>query len=207
MTEWFMFGITAIYALLTFFIWRSNKKSVEEMKLSRELAYRPEVIAFFYEKQGGLYFQIKNIGSRAAFDTIVKINPIFNMHTYTNENNFMTVHSGQGFDTYEEKRIKLLAPNQYLETFVGVQSEIINSYYKSIETDIRNKGSLDTIIELSYNSYGEGKEYKEYYDVTLLDYQSHKGIRIHGVHEGVKELDKINKNLSEIKAELEKVKR
>lgn len=29
MTEWFMFAVTAIYALLTFFFWIANKKSVE----------------------------------------------------------------------------------------------------------------------------------------------------------------------------------
>ncbi|MBP2078672.1 cell division protein FtsL [Oceanobacillus polygoni] len=28
-TEWFMFAVTVIYALLTFFIWIANKKSVE----------------------------------------------------------------------------------------------------------------------------------------------------------------------------------
>lgn len=220
MSDWLMIGITAVYALLTFFIWRANKNSVKEMKLARqetvlareemviarELAYRPEIIAFFYEKQGGLYFQIKNIGTRVAFDTVVKINPIFNMYTYIHENNFMTVHSGQGFNTYEEKEIKVLAPNQYLETFVGVQSEIVNAYYKSVEENIENKGSLDAKIDLSYYSYGKKEKFKEDYDVTLLDYQSHKGIRIYGVHEGVKELDKINKNLSEIKTELKKVK-
>ena len=206
-----MFIITAIYALLTYLIWRSNTNSVKEMKLAREemilvreLAYRPEIIAFFYEKQGGLYFQIKNIGSRTAFDTTVRINPTFNMYTFTHENNFMTVHSGQGFDTYEEKRIKVLAPNQYLETFVGVHSEIVNAYNKSVEENIENKGSLDTKIYLSYYSYDKENNFKEDYDVTLLDYQSSKGIRIYGVHEGVKELDKINKNLSEIKSELKK---
>lgn len=197
-----MFGITFIYALLTFFIWRANKKSVDEMKLTRELAYRPEVIAFFYEKHGGLYFQIKNIGSRVAFNTKVRIDPVFNIFTYTAENNFMTVHAEQGRPTYEEKNIKVLAPNQSLETFVGVENEILNYYYKSVETNERNKDSLESTIELIYYSYNKDKKYQEKYDVTLLDYQKHGGIIIKDIHHGVKELEKMNRNLSEIKTEL-----
>lgn len=204
MNEWFMIVITAIYALITFFIWRANKKSVDEMKLSRELAYRPEVIAFFYEKQGGLYFQIKNIGSRAAFDTTVMINPSFNIHTHIGDKNFMEVDYDKTKGSYYKKKIKLLAPNQYLETFVGIQDEIIKGHNKSSENVIENKEDLEGIIELNYYNYGKEAEYKENYDVTLSDYQSHKGIRINGVHEGVNALNKINENLSEINTALKK---
>ena len=203
-SEWLMVIITAIYSFVTILIFIANKESVSEMKLSRNLAYRPEIIAFFYEEKGGLYFQIKNIGSRAAFDINVKIDPIFNIYTYTGENNFMTIHSGPGHKTYEEKKIKIFAPNQQLETFVGIQHKIINQYENSIEISKQNEDSLDSKIELSYYDYERKNHFKESYDVTLLDFQKHNGIKINGIHEGVKELNELNKNLLKIKNDLNK---
>lgn len=44
------------------------------------------------------------------------------------------------------------------------------------------------------------------YEGTLLDYQSHRGVRALGLHEGVKELGNINQILSEIKTELKESK-
>lgn len=201
-SEWIMVGITLIYSVVTFCILRSNKDSVKEMKISRDLAYRPEIIAFFYEKQGGLYFQIKNIGSRAAFDTTITINPGFNIHTYLDYENFMEINHDETNGSYHKKEIKLLAPNQQLETFVAIQQQIINSYNESIKITKQNEDSLDAKINLSYYDYNKKNSFKETYPVTLLDFQKDNGIRINGTHEAVKELSQLNKNLLKIKDDL-----
>jgi hypothetical protein len=196
--------ITGIYAIFTVLIWYSNKRSakatentLEETRLARQLAHRPEVIAFFYKERGILYFQIKNIGSRLAFDTKVKIDPIFNLYVFLTKHNFM-----QKIERTLQKDIKVLAPDQKLENFVQVYNEMMSMYYKYIEDHPEEKEILDSIIFLTYYDY-EGNKYEESYDISLLDFEHHQGeIRL-GIDEGIRSIQSIDRKLETISGQIQ----
>lgn len=195
-TDILLVVITGIYALLTALIWMSNKKStdltekmLEETRITRNLAYRPEVIAFFYKRSGVLYFQIKNIGSRLALDVTVTIDPAFKQYVFLTREDFMKKK-----DLYLEKKMKVLAPDQKVESYVQTYKEMLDNYNDSIRMNEQNSDSLNSTVYLSYRDY-DGKIYKENYGVTLLDYGHHRGVIKYGLHEGVIALQKIEKKM------------
>ncbi|WP_101844206.1 hypothetical protein [Halobacillus sp. Marseille-P3879] len=195
--------LTGLYVFLTYLILKSNKRMIEETKnmtdetkIARNMAYRPEVIGFFKEENKALYFEIKNIGSRVAFDCTLSLEPGFNIYTYLPENDFMDVESPNLV-----KRIKVLAPDQRLEQFVGDHQEILKHYKNSVESnpDPINNNALDTKLVIRYFDY-EGNCYSEEYEVTLLDYNNHKGVIRRDTHDLVNEIIKLNNTISELKS-------
>lgn len=75
MESWIMIIFTGIYVFLTYLIFSSNKNMIEENVRAREREYRPEVIGFFREERGFLYFQLKNIGRRLAINIQIEFIP------------------------------------------------------------------------------------------------------------------------------------
>ncbi|TYS63514.1 hypothetical protein FZC76_20060 [Sutcliffiella horikoshii] len=179
MENWIIAIFTMIYVVLTYLILKSNKKMIEENVKGREREYRPEVIGFFREERGFLYFQLKNIGRRLAINTQIDFIPDLNMWTYMNDVDFL------------KGRIKTIAPNQFYDTYVGVQHEVKKEYEELLSLHSDNKGSGETFIKIKYNDE-DGINYESYYEVSLLDFDMYKGRRTYDMTDLVKEIKALN---------------
>jgi hypothetical protein len=135
-----------ILTLFNLFYTRHIVKANQEMV---ESSNRPEVIAYFYLRKNQLVmFKVKNIGKGLALNTKINLNPTFDQWTHIEDTNLIG------------NEIKLIAPNQELETYVWKLDELKvnhnNEYPK-----------MDIII--SYEDT-KGKKYNDKYNVNLKDY-------------------------------------
>ncbi|MYL50266.1 hypothetical protein GLV98_12280 [Halobacillus litoralis] len=165
--EWTGVLINGLIVIIYLMTLRSSHKMVKETKdmaretkISREESYRPEVIAYFREENGLLYFTIKNNGTRPAFNIHLFIEKFFSNNHLEGDMKFFKVVRGSIRDV--EKEIKLLAPNQSIEAFFGINREFQ-------QRDQRGGLIAECPIEISYYNY-EGDFYKENYNLTLRDF-------------------------------------
>lgn len=175
MPDYLMVLITIVYSIFTYKMLKSHKEMVNESQKNRELASRPEVIAYFYLKSRDLLiFKIKNIGKGLALNSTVKIDPYFDRWTYINDTNLI------------DNEIKLIAPNQELETFVGQLSEIYkdNNEYPKFN------------VEINYESI-EGMHYSSSYYIDLKDYAGCVNIVEYGIHDIATTLQEVEKQLKQ----------
>lgn len=179
-----MFILTFYYVRYTKNILQANIEMVKE-------ATRPEVIAFFREDNGFLYFQIKNIGKRLAKEVKVTFNPGFNMWSYLYEVDFW------------QRGVKVIAPDQKFETFVYIIDEFKKEYNELVQMHPDNASASEATVFFEYKDE-EGNTYKSTYDVSLLDFITHQGRKTYDMTNLVKELSSINKTISEISSALNK---
>lgn len=166
--------ITAIYALLTFFILRSNNKLLVETT-------RPYIVVSLPAKELMIFLSIKNIGKRPACGVRVEFEP--DLHTI-----------GKGFfdETWSKPLMtQLFMPPEYeVSNLIGNAWEVLNS-----------KTAIPTIkVKSSYKDL-EGKKYWEEYNIDLSSYIFEKRVVDHSERHYLelisKSLEKIQKNISE----------
>jgi hypothetical protein len=165
--------VTAIYALLTYFILRSNNKHLEETT-------RPYIVVSLPAKELKIYLSIKNVGKRPACDVKVEFEPA--LHTI-----------GKGF--YDETWSKplmtqLFMPPMYeVSNLIGTTFEVLNS--NTVMPTIKAK--------ISYTDL-EKKKYKEEYNIDLSSYIFNKRIVDHNERHYLelisKHLENIHKDIS-----------
>lgn len=100
-----------------------------------------------------------------AHNVTVEFDPMFNMWTYLDDVKFWRRNPVE---------FKVIAPEQKFETFVEIRNELHKSYYELVDLNSNNAGALDTTLIVSYFDE-EGNKFKSTYNVSLLDFESHRG--------------------------------
>lgn len=160
-----------------------TKEMAKETKETRQQAYRPEVIAFIRHKEEELYFQIKNIGTRPAFNISIEIEQFFS-DTLLEGKRFFNQNSKQGKPRDVEKKIYLLAPDQEVETYMGVRGILA-----------RGDGDLESCVKIIYSN-SEEQQYTEEYTLSLSDFIDIELPSNQGITGVVEELSKLRLELS-----------
>lgn len=166
---------------------KSNIKMVEEASITRYEAYRPEVIAFIREEEGLLFFQIKNTGSRPAYNIHFKIEQLFYNTEIENQKKFIKQIPNTIRDVYKE--IHLLAPQQSIETLLGV-NEVLLKY---------NNDHPGSQLDLKYFDT-EGKKYNVSYTISITDFEKTNFYLQN-------ELDRVGNEIELLRKEISKQKR
>lgn len=99
-------------------------------------------------------------------------------------------------------KIKTIAPNQLYDTYVGIQHEVKKEYEELLTLHPDNKGSGETYIKIKYTDE-DGKEYESFYEISLLDFDMHRGRLTYDMTDLVKEIKVMNKEIKEIKSQNE----
>lgn len=197
-TELILIIINSTVLFIYFFMLRTNnkmvvetKEMVRETKLTREQAYRPEIIAFFREENELLFFCIQNTGTRTAYDIHIEINDFF-LGTRLGGNS--KEHEKFFYQTPKtirdvEKIISLLAPNQKIESFAGIREIILEKNLKY--------GYSERNVKITYRDV-EGKLYIEEYILCLEDFSKRPFFKKDNLEEIAIELRKLRKEISKI---------
>lgn len=103
--------VTTAMAYATFNMANSTKKSVDEMKLTREETNSAEVLMYFEIDAHRMYLVIENVGKTIAKDVKIKFEP--------------ELKNSHGNEYSELKEISYLPPNYKIKTFF----DMTHSYY------------------------------------------------------------------------------
>ncbi|GIN58494.1 hypothetical protein J8TS2_28130 [Lederbergia ruris] len=176
-SDYLLVLITLLYSVFTWQMLKANKEMVKESQRNREVEYKPEVILYFDEGHvtNVLNLVVKNIGRGITEDVrIKKISSNIPLDNLSEVNFF-------------NKSIRMLAPQQKIEVFVGMFPELIDE-----------NGNFPTMeLEVEYRD----KFGKTYIDNYVLDSNMYKGIRQivkKSTHDIAKEMKELNKNIIKI---------
>lgn len=194
--DWAQVIINSLIVLIYFLMLRSNikmmkgtKQMAEETKNTRQQAYRPEVIAYIREENEALYFRVQNVGTRPAFDIHLYIENYFynTEHEGKKDRHNMFFEQSPNSIRDVEKIIYFLAPNQSIESYMGIREDIIK----------RNL-NIKRNVTITYFNY-EREIYIEEYALSTDDF-------IKKSYYKKDNLETISYELKEIKSKINKTK-
>lgn len=194
--DWIQVIINSIIIIIYFFMLLSSNKMVretkgmaEETKITRQQAYRPEVIAHIKEEDEYLYFRIQNVGTRPAFNIHIQIENYFynTEHEGKSERHEMFFKQMPSTIRDVEKDIYLLAPNQSIESYMGIRELIVK----------RNL-NVERNVKLTYFNY-EDKVFVEEYILSLDDFSKKSFFKKDKLGEIASELKEIRKEMYKMK--------
>lgn len=134
--------LTLVYVAATIVIVIYNRKSIQEMKNTREAESRPYVFAYLYrEPRDGLFtFRIKNYGKSGAKIDSVRITPSIQFIDNADPQNFLAN--------------VIMAPAQSLQ-FLTLKQE-------------QDMGETEYSIDIIYSAlYGKQEKFSEKYTITI----------------------------------------
>jgi hypothetical protein len=173
-----MFFLTIFIVLYTK---RMMETALETLRLTEtnfKESRKPEVIAYFDEVNSYVInFNIKNIGLSPAVNVKVDLNLIKG-----NIGDSTLMKANMIID-----EIKTLAPNQLLKNLVNPSFQLL---------DENKEFPIFNAIITYQNSSGE--KYKDEYVLDLNMYKGNSQMTLKGVHELVKEMEKLNKNINKL---------
>ena len=171
--------VTGVMAYATFKMANSTKKSVEEMKISREDANSAEVVMYFEINAHRMYLIIENVGKTIAKDVKIIFEPeLINSH-------------GETFS--ELKEISYLPPNYKVRTFFDMTHSYYDKYKKFPCTKfmITYQNFYKKLVERKYES-----DLNYFNDVYFLNSESETlEMSLYKIN---KEFHKTNKQLGKL---------
>lgn len=185
--------INGIILLIYFFMLLTNFKMVRETKgmaqeaiITREQAYRPEVIAYIREENEFLYFHVQNIGARPALNIHIQIKNYFynTEHEGNSEQHEAFFKQIPGTTRDVEKDISLLAPNQDIESYMGFREYIVQ---KNL--------NVNRTLQITYFNYEE-ELYTEEYTLSLNDFARKAHFKEDNLEVIANELKKIKEKIN-----------
>lgn len=175
--------ITAAMAYATYKMANTTKKSVEEMKLTREEANSAEVIMYFRIEGPRMYIVIENSGNTIATNVKIEPNP--------------ELINSKDFNYERLNKIPFLAPNYKIKSFFDKINNYKNNEYP--------KGEFHISFQ---NIYGKTIKRTYYYDLKylngfgyLLSETDTVEISLNKIN---KEIIKMNSKLNEINKNMKK---
>lgn len=108
--------VTGIMAYATFNMANSTKRSVDEMKLTREETNSAEVLMYFEIDAHRMYLVVENVGKTIAEDVKIKFEP--------------ELKNSDGEEYNELKEISYLPPNYKIKTFFDMTHRYYGKYHK-----------------------------------------------------------------------------
>ena len=132
--------VTAAMAYATFNMANSTKKSVDEMKLTREETNSAEVLMYFEIDAHRMYLVIENVGKTIAEDVKIKFEP--------------KLKNSDGEEYNELKEISYLPPNYKIKTFFDMTHSYYTKYdeYPNVKFFIKYKNIYNKPITREYES-------------------------------------------------------
>lgn len=132
--------VTGVMAYATFNMANSTKKSVNEMKLTREETNSAEVLMYFEIDAHRMYLVIENVGKTIAKDLKIKYEP--------------ELKNSKGEKYNELKEISYLPPNYKIKTFFDMTHNYYGKYqeYPNVKFFISYKNIYNIQITREYES-------------------------------------------------------
>ena len=132
--------VTGVMAYETFNMANSTKKSVDEMKLTREETNSAEVLMYFEIDAHRMYLVIENVGKSIAEDVKIKFEP--------------ELKNSKGKKYNELKEISYLPPNYKIKTFFDMIHNYYGKYpeYPNVKFFISYKNIYNKQITREYES-------------------------------------------------------
>ena len=132
--------VTGIMAYATFNMANSTKKSVNEMKLTREETNSAEVLMYFEIDAHRMYLVVENVGKTIAEDVKIKFEP--------------ELKNSKGEEYNELKEISYLPPNYKIKTFFDMTHRYYGKYqkYPNVKFFISYKNIYNKPITREYES-------------------------------------------------------
>ncbi|UOQ43729.1 hypothetical protein MUN89_17865 [Halobacillus salinarum] len=200
-------ALNVSFLVIYFLTLRENKKMVtetremtEEARLTRAQSYRPEVFVYIREVAYGLYFTIENIGTRPAFDVYLTLEPLFSTYTQLEGHTIFFKKKNDRSIRNVEKSIKVIAPDQKFESYVGLRPEILKEGEDTRERETLDRSSLESPVKITYLD-SEKLEYKDEYLISLYDFAKIEGTREAGLGDITNELARLRTEISKIRGE------
>lgn len=132
--------VTGVMAYATFNMANSTKKSVDEMKLTREETNSAEVLMYFETDAHRMYLVIENVGKTIAEDVKIKFEP--------------ELKNSEGKKYNELKEISYLPANYKIKTFFDMTHAYYGKYrgYPNVKFFISYKNIYNKQITREYES-------------------------------------------------------